>query len=1448
MNDGLNVFSPLVRDWFLENFVSPTEIQTLSWPVIAAGEHILAAAPTGSGKTLTAFLWAVNQLAEGVWKTGQVSVLYVSPLKALNNDIRRNLETPLAELRRFYSERGAVFPDIQIFVRSGDTPADQRRKFLKKTPDILITTPESLNILLTSDSGRSALTRLKTVILDEVHSVAGSKRGVHLISAVERLTLLSGEFQRIALSATVRPMERIASFIGGGRPVRIIKSQAPKKYSMEVLCPPGDMEESGDEFWAKPVKLFRGYLEPDKSVVFFSNSRARTEKLTRLINEGQENPLVYSHHGSLSREIRYLVEQRLKEGQLRGIVATSSLELGIDIGELEKIVMIGTPKSIASAVQRTGRSGHGVGGTSRGIFFPLHSLDLLSAAVMSKCVQTQDVEEIFPLESPLDVLAQIILSMTAAEEWQVDELYDFIIRIDSYRNLRRNHFDLVLDMLAGRYADTRIRELTPRIMIDPVNQLISAKPSARMLLYLSGGTIPDRGYYQIRHAQTGAKIGELDEEFVWERSLGDTFTVGAGSWRIQQITHNDVLVMPLNTRATMAPFWRAEEIDGSFHFACKIGEFLEEAESSIQRADYKEYLVNEFSMEKTAAQRLVEFLKIEKDIAGALPHRRRILIEECEKDCPPGMKRVFIHTIRGGKVNRPLSLILAAMCEDIAGGSVEAVCSDTSIGLLVKKELELPDLAQIDEFKIEENLRNRLDKSGFFGAKFRECASIAMLLPKASFRRRTPLWLTRLRAKKVLEQVSRFGDFPIFLETWRSCLRDEFDLVSLRGLIEEIRSKEVSVTRVKTVLYSPFAENIVWKFTNRLMYADDAPESQPGKLNINLLREVSLSSHLRPSIPRELIEIFESKKQRTHRAYLPDFSELPEYLRDRMLVNFSDWTGLIEKMESDTGESISGHPHLYQRLFILDTASGNLKAAVALENLSMICSLPGLETARISTLDGAAAGIEIHRNEKPERTRNFLSAWLQYFGPVEVDRLPRLTGIDESEIAAALLSLSDEGAVVVDCLSSDAQSEQVCDRENFEILLRMLRKDLRPQIQALPSDKLALFLAVHQGAVRKDQDFTECLEKLLGYSAGAALWEKEIFPARLGSYRTTMIDGAFVEYGLMWIGSDRQKLLFCFPEDIDLFCGETGPQETTEMMQADEKIADLLAPGKGRHSFAEISSLTRLNSEQLSSLIWKAAWSGKITADQFAVVRRAVGNKFRLPQTNAAVSRRSGLNRWKTARPAGSWFGIEKSQKGDLIEEEERNRDRVRQLLMRYGILFRELLLREIPQLQWSRLLRTLRIMELSGEIIGGQFFEGIPGLQFVSKSGLEMIAGKLPEESIFWLCAVDPASLCGLKLGAGKVGLPSALPSNHIVYHGSRIVLISQRKGQKLEIPDPENFIPKYLSIFHDWLSRDFQPAGMVQVEKINGESAVVSPLRPILETAGFKKEYKYLILPRNH
>jgi ATP-dependent Lhr-like helicase len=1558
--DALNLFHPLVRQWFREQVGTPTDIQSKAWPEIAKGNHVLVTAPTGSGKTLTAFLWAINNFLVSRQPMEKMRVLYISPLKALNNDIQRNLTKPLEELKKYFDSAGMTLPMIRTAVRSGDTDTAERRQMQRYPPEIFITTPESLNVLLTSKNGQKMLTGISTVILDEIHAVLPNKRGTYLITAVERLVPLCGEFQRIALSATVKPLDKVAEFVGGyqlkqldntfaykKRRVSIVRSHMQKKYHIQVNFPGKEEKKRKEQlpsevWWPVLMEEWRKIMIQNHSTLFFANSRRMVEKVTRLINE-REGERVYSHHGSLSKEIRSVVEKRFKEGELSAIIATSSLELGIDIGSVDEVVLIQVPYSIASAIQRIGRSGHGVGEVSIGRFYPLHSRDLVEAAVVAANIDGEAIETIAPIEAPLDVLAQVLLSMTVPETRSIDELFAEIRASYPYHRLTRKEFDLVMQMLAGKYADTRIRELKTRLMVDRVKNTAKARDNVPALLFASGGVIPDRGYFNMRVTDTKAKIGELDEEFVWERSLGDAFPFGNQIWRIQRITHNDVEVSQVVKSNTLIPFWRAEEMNRSYHLSKMIGEFLQIADEEMDSLDFHKKLQEKHHMSESAAKELVDYLKRQKkETKRPLPHRYHILVEHFHDpvnraDC----KQTVLHTLWGGPVNRPLAFALSAAWEQKYGYPLEVFVNNDCIMLNLPHEFGVPDvLSLVKPDKIRSLLRVKMESTGYFGARFRENAQRALLLPRKSFHQRMPLWLNRLRSKKLLEGVSHYDDFPILLETWRGCLNQEFEIDVLLHLLEEIQTGEIHISEVSTKKPSPFAENIIWRQTNQYMYEDDSPRSKlRTNLSDSLIKEVMYSSHLRPRFSEELLRTFQQKLHRVAEGYSPASSEeLLQWIKERLYIPVTEWEELLAAVKRDHGlDTVEIVEAISDRLYPIKE-NGQLAAMVALENLPRVShSLKIAREDARKTADQLSL-TEIFSQDEEETLVEFLHEWLRYYGPIPqeflttlnksfcrphgmgdlfrpsaiekaslnepnrqevqqndkchsiIDKwsinrvskpstsLPHLPHSPHSPYLTALETLIEEGHIIVDEFRAEEGSgEEICDTENLEILLRMRRSQARPAIEPLEIDAFPLFLATYQGLASPGdnlEDLQNFLENLFGYPAKAGVWEGEILPARLNPYYSSWLDTALRENELVWFGCGSERISFCFEGDYELFVfpfedEAAGENAGTKQEGTVAELEKLFSETRGKFALEDIMESVKLSSRELTDFLWQMAWEGRITNDHFKTIRSGVMNRFKpeqlLPPAEVRKDgrrhgygrsrRRIGFNRWQSTRFfAGNWYALpafdNESTEMDALDRQELVKDRIRQLFMRYGVLFREMLWNELPGFRWSNIFPVLRLMELSGEIVSGHFFKGIPGLQFCTPTALGLLTRGLPEDAIYWVNAVDPASPCGIGLEELRPMFPHRLPTTHLVFHGKKLVLISKKNGKELTLNvEPKHpRIPDYLEFFKTLISREFQPLKYISVETVNEESVLDSPYKEVLRDFGFKKDYKSMALMKEY
>jgi len=1451
MTSTLELFHPVVRKWFEQRIGPPTPVQDKAWSLIAKGDHLLATAPTGSGKTLAAFLWGVNQLLTGTWSGGTTRIIYVSPLKALNNDIRRNLEMPLEELQRAFDVAGIETPSVTALTRSGDTLQRDRERMLRHPPEILITTPESLNLLLTSKRARLNLDSVVQVIVDEVHAVAGTKRGTHLITAIDRLVLLSGEFQRIAMSASVRPLEVVAEFIGGytieqtdpepeyaPRTVRIVEAPHSKRYALRVACPPeGDKVNRQETWWPALTKLFKERLKHNRSTLLFVNSRRLCERVTAMINEDESELLAYPHHGSLSRELRLLVEQKLKDGELKAIVATSSLELGIDIGELDEALMVQTPFNVVSAVQRVGRAGHRVGEESRGVMFPTHGRDFLHAAVMARCIVDQDIESVQPIMAPLDVLTQIITSMTIAETWNLDALYAFIKTSAPYHNLQRKQFDLVIELLAGRYRDTRIRALEPLASVDRLDHSIAARDRARPLLSMSGGTIPDRGYFDLRREDDGAKLGELDEEFVWERSLGHIIAFGNRTWAIRTITDNEVLVAPVARSTGEVPFWKADESDASHHFALRVAEFLEHADASLDQPAFTDRLQQMHFMEPAAADSLLDFLRRQRAATAApLPHRHHLVAEHFHDEREDSdTRQIILHTLWGGSLNRPFALALSQAYEDQFGSPLEAFSNNESVVTILPHTLtghELINLVQ--PMKIESLLRAKLERSGYFGARFRENAGRALLLPRRGFRKRMPLWMNRLRARKLMETIAQYDDFPILLETWRTCFRDIFELDLLAQRLDEIASGVIAITDSQTTTPSPFAEGVVWRQTNKHMYElDGALEGGPSRLDDDLIRKAVHSADLRPNISPELVAILEQKLQRTFPGYAPDCArDLIDWVRERRFIPTPEWDALHAAVDNEEGGDFRSILKEAAPKLATAVLNGNIAGVFALDDVGRALGVWGNDLVVVSDIDGRTLNNFVDIVTEGEEATDlsvWIADWLRFYGPITIESLTALLPIDDPKLISVIETLVRGRDIVQDILVTDSDVPAVCDSENLERLLRIARRSARVEDVRIPLDQLPQRLAMLHGLGDESNDAETTVERLLGYPLHAGEIERSLLPTRVPGYRPEMLDKILEDTDALWFGCGEKRIGFGLQNAMNLF-RDFEPDST-------EESPSLFSDESAHYTFSGLLDRTRMDSPALAKRLWAQVWTGQVSNDSFDALRQGLTSRFRPPKLPDSRKRltRGARQRWKLGRPdTGHWFALPKfNAAADAFESEELAMERARIVLSRYGIVFRRILGKELPAFRWQNVFTALRRMELSGEVLAGNFIEGLPDLQFATPEFVAALKVAAPEDQVYWLNATDPASLCGLDIPGMKEQLPRRVPGSTLVYCGHTLVAISERGGASIRVlipPDDANVAGCFC--FIDALFEPNSNRRKLRIKEINGEAAARSPYLKVLES----------------
>ncbi len=1443
-------FSHPARAWFDASFDAPTPVQTDGWERIAAGEHALLIAPTGSGKTLAAFLWCIDRLAnreeDGSHAAG-VRVLYVSPLKALVYDIERNLRAPLIGVERAGERLGTPLHMPRVAVRTGDTPQRERRAQARDPAEILVTTPESLYLILGS-AQRETLASVETVIIDEIHALAPTKRGAHLALSLERVAeIASGEPQRIGLSATARPLDEVARFLGGDRPVAVVDSSTPPRLDLEICVPVPDMTKPSEGLAPRapelepepPVPSLWPALHPQlleqirghRSTILFVNSRGLCERLSQRLNELAGEDLVRAHHGSLAHEQRRQIEEQLKTGALRGIVATSSLELGIDMGAVDLVLMVESPGAVGRGLQRVGRAGHGVGEVSRGRLYPKHRGDLLEAAVVCHGMERGEVEPLRIPRNPLDVLAQQIVAMASNRSWGVDELFDRVRRAAPFRALSRETLAGVLDMLAGRYPSTDFAELRPRLVWDRDADRVEGRRGSAKLALLSGGTIPDRGQYAVHLGPDGPRIGELDEEMVYESRAGQTLTLGASTWRVAEITRDRVVVTPAPGEVGRLPFWRGEGPGRPVELGRALGAFVRDV-AGRPDSEAEDLLRKEYRLDRWAARNLIAHLAEQREATGTLPSDRAITVERFRDEL--GDWRVCILSPFGARIHAPWALALEARLGDRAGFEVQALCSDDGIVLRFADAESAPgaELLIPEPEELEDLLLEQLGRSALFASQFRENAARALLLPRRRPGSRTPLWVQRLRSQNLLAVARDFPAFPIMLETYRSCLQDVFDVPGLVELLGDIRSRRVRVDEVETRSASPFARSLVFAYTAVYLYQGDTPvaerRAQALTLDRNMLRDLLGQEELRELLDAGVIETVEAELQgraEGHRAEHEDgltdllrrVGDLDlEELRERCTEDPAAWLASLDRARRVVSLRIGGE----LRWIAAEDASTYRDALGAVPPA-------GLPTALLDPVDDALEQLLV----RFARTR----------GPFETAAAARRYGLLPAQLEAALRGLEARDRLLHGAFQPQGRNPEWCHPEVLRRVRRRTLAGLRGEVAPVDGRVLARFLPAWHGVgadARGDRALDRALEQLEGMPLSFADLEQRVLPERVADFDPRMLDergalGQWVWVGCGALGERDGRIALFRRERVALLL---DPPEPTEFEPLARALLDHL-DARGASFFGELRQAAGGASERdILDALWDLAWAGCVSNDTFAPLR-ALASRHRRRRPRDPVP------------AAGRWFPTHQLRT-DEPTPTERAHARALTLLERYGVLSRDALAAERFDGGFAALYPVLRAMEEMGKLRRGHFVEGMGSAQFAFAGAVDRLraarsVGDRPQAQL--LAACDPANPFGALLPwpdtAGDGRPRRAAGAAVLLLDGAPALFLERGQTRALTFPDGANLevaLNAVRTVFRDRRRRS------LRLERIDGVPALASKLRTRFEAAGFRADYKGLVLER--
>jgi ATP-dependent Lhr-like helicase len=1498
-------FSVPTRTWFEESFAEPTAAQSEAWRAIGGGRHTLVVAPTGSGKTLAAFLWAIDRLfaAPPAEPRRRCRVLYVSPLKALAVDVERNLRAPLLGIQRTATRLATALPDLTVAVRSGDTPGPERRRFITHPADILITTPESLYLLLTSQA-REALRGVETVIVDEVHAVAGSKRGAHLATTLERLdAMLDRPAQRIGLSATVRPLDEVARFLGGVQPVQVVVPPAHKQWDLEVVVPVEDMtappsttttDDDPDEsdrpsLWPHVEQRIVELIESHRSTIVFANSRRLAERLTARLNEiaaeragavfeedgrpaeaiaasgiakGAEAVIARAHHGSVSKQQRALIEDDLKAGRLPCVVATSSLELGIDMGLVDLVVQVAAPPSVASGLQRVGRAGHQVGEVSRGVLFPTHRADLLQTTVVVERMLAGAIEAISPPANPLDVLAQQIVACVAVDDWDVDELFAMLTRAAPFAGLPRSAYDATLDLLAGRYPSDEFAELRPRIVWDRVAGTITGRPGALRLAVTSGGTIPDRGLFGVfMVGEQKSRVGELDEEMVYESRVGDVFALGTSSWRVEDITHDQVLVSPAPGVPGRLPFWKGDTIGRPAELGAAVGAFTRDLATASD--DEARRRAAAAGLDPLAGDNLLALLREQLRDTGYLPHDRQLVVERTRDEL--GDWRLLVHSPFGQRVHAPWALAIAARLRERYGVDAQAMAADDGIVVRVPDtEAEPPgaDLVLFDADEIADIVTDEVGGSSLFAARFRECASRALLLPRRDPGKRSPLWQQRQRSAALLSVASRYPTFPIVLETVRECLQDVYDMPALVTLLEQIAARRVRVVEVETTLPSPFARSLLFGYVASYLYEGDSPlaERRAAALAVDpaLLGELLGQTQLRDLLDPEIVQQTGLKLQRL----VPD-----RQARDREQV--ADLLRLLGPLTVDeitqrsvpNASVVSWVSELIKARRVVETRVGGRDVIASIEDVGRLRDALGVPVP---------PGVpSVFTEPVDDPLGDLVNRYLRTHGPASAADLASRFGLGSAVVLDTLRRLSGAGRAVEGEFRPGGHGSEWCDPE---VLRRIRRRSLaaaRKEVEPVEPASLARFLPAWQqvgGRLRGPEGVLAVVEQLSGYSVPASMLESCVLASRIIDYRPAMLDEVTAAGEVVWIGSGP------LPGSdgwIGLHLADTADLTMPPLAELDrdelhDQVLELLDSGGG-FFFRQISDAIGAQDDvRLADVLWDLVWSGHLTNDTIGALRsrltgRGASHRPRPPAPRGRYSRPAFAGGLRSGRPAVSRGGPPHAA-GRWSLTPERDLDPTRRaravaegLLDRHGLVTRGAVLSERTTGGFAAAYQVLSAFEEVGRVRRGYFVAGLGAAQFATPGAVDRLrsysadptdssSGRArdAEPGAVLLAATDPANPFGAALPwpapdpSHRGHRPGRKAGALVVLVDGELGLYVERGGRTLlTFTDDPASIQRAVDAMA--LAVRDGVLGKLTVERADGEDIHRSPLSAALEVAGF-------------